>query len=116
MKIYKITQYGLENKEIGEELQTYKIIVGNKYLFEYHCYEGHDSCDANLWYHSHQIATVLEREEDGVGKDERERGENGLPACYRVRFSDGLEHTAMEDELMTSKKEFIRSNPPKGTI
>ena len=91
---------------------------GEEAWFEYHCTESPDSCDANLWYHSHQRVTVVGREQaDGWhkgwdGSTMRERGEAGAPRAYRVRFRDGLEHTAGEDELMTSRRGFYRPDPP----
>jgi GNAT superfamily N-acetyltransferase len=87
--------------------------IGQKCLFEYHCYEGHDSSDAQLWYRSHQPITVLSIVERGYGKTQRERGENGAPAVYKVKFGDGFVGHAMEDELITSKSQFYRPDPPK---
>lgn len=88
--------------------------AGKRYWFEYHCNESHDSADAELWYHSHQKCTVLGME-DCDGKDivsEDERYESGCVIVYRVRFDDGKEFSACEDELMTNKKNFCRPNPP----
>lgn len=82
-------------------------------FFEYHCYEGHDSADAQLWYRSHQKVTVLKQTEKGAGKTKLERANNGQPAVYRVRFADGYIAEAIEDELMDSRKGFFRPNPPK---
>jgi hypothetical protein len=84
---------------------------GDKAFFEYQCYQGHDSCDANLWYRSHQPVTVLgiEPDQEEVNLQEPwaapsmdERGEIGLPKYYRIRFPDGLEHTCWESELVES--------------
>ena len=92
---------------------------GNRAWFEYHCYEGHDSCDAQLWYHSHQEVTILgEADADGSskrmpGSAPEERAENGTPRVYRIRFTDGQVFDAAEDELMTDRKGFYRPNPPK---
>jgi len=93
--------------------------AGSKAHFEYHCYEGHDSSDAQIWYRSHQPVTVLRRnvqdeEDNGVaGMTFAERGEEGAPATYQVRHKDGYEHTATEDELMTHTKFHDRPDPPK---
>ena len=91
---------------------------GEQAWFEYHCTEAHDSADADLWYRSHQRVTVVGREQadgwDWPGSTMRERGEAGAPRAYKVRFKDGYERTAGEDELMTSRKGFYRPDPPKG--
>ena len=117
MRIYSISQtLPVDKREdllLETQEQEYRIRVGLKYWFEYHCYEGHDSADANLWYHSHQPVTVLSMEERGSGRDEKERGENGHPAAYKVRFQDGLIGAVVEDELCLSKDEFFRPDPPK---
>ena len=82
-------------------------------LFEYHCYEGHDSQDAELWYHSHQKVSVGECENPEEAKFSlQERQENGCPLAFKVTFSNGFKSTAMEDELLDSKKEFYRPDPP----
>ena len=90
---------------------------GETAWFEYHCTESDDSADAKLWYHSHQKVTVVGREQadgwDWPGSTMRERGEAGAPRAYKVRFKDGYEWTAGEDELMTSRKGFYRPDPPK---
>ena len=65
-------------------------------LFEYHCYEGEDSSDAELWHHTHQPVTVLAKVE-GI-------------RMYRVRFSDGLEYDVFDDELVASSAEYERPN------
>ena len=92
--------------------QDYRTI-GNTYWFEYHCYEGHDSADAQLWYRSHQKVKVLSLVEKGYGKTKIERGDNGQPAVDKIQFEDGFIGDAMEDEIMYSTSEFFRPNPPK---
>ena len=93
--------------------------AGSKAQFEYHCYEGHDSSDAQAWYHSHRPVTVLSRARDDEYDNGAEnmsftqRAENGVPATYQVRHKDGYEHTAFEDELMTHTKFHVRPDPPK---
>lgn len=71
-----------------------------KRWFEYHCYEGEDSCDAELWHHTHQRVTVLNRI---ANVDECEVGK-----MYRVRFADGFEYGVFSDELVSDPKEFKR--------
>ena len=69
--------------------------------FEYHCYEGEDSCDAELWHHTHQRVEILHEIKDV----DREVGR-----MYRVRFSDGFEHDVFADELADSSSKFYRPN------
>lgn len=87
---------------------------GDVAWFEYHCNESADSDDAPAWYHSHQQVTVLSRDEpdSAAAKTAAERGEDGVPWAYRVRFADGLEWTALEDELLTGTEGFWRPAPP----
>ena len=86
--------------------------------FEYHCYEGHDSADAALWYRSHQQVTILSLNEScdawqaGV-LTRTERDEAACSMIYRVRFDDGHEADVFEDELLDSITEFCRPNPPQ---
>ena len=64
-------------------------------LFTYRCYEGHDSCDAELWYHTGQECTILYR----LPSDIIDVTEVGY--MYKVRFADRLEYDVFEDELIT---------------
>ena len=73
-------------------------LAPNRRWFEYHCYEGEDSCDAELWHHTHQQVAVIAKLKD-----------TGLP-MYKVRFSDGLEYDVFSDELVNSPKDFERQN------
>lgn len=100
-------------KKSKAEAQKYKIKIGQPYWFEYHCWESPQSSDAQLWYRSHQQVVPVKLIEKGHGKDEIERGKLGHPAMYNIRFSDGKEFGVFEDELMESKSEFIRPDPPK---
>lgn len=92
---------------------------GEVAFFEYHCYEGHDSADAQAWYHSHQQVTVLEECYLGTPDSPRtagivtasERSDAAWPVCYEVRFADGLTWTAFEDELLT-RPYYERPDPP----
>lgn len=103
MKIYKIANRQTEYREIGK-----------KYWFEYHCNESHDSTDAQLWYRSHQQVTIIALDEKGHGETKTERLENGHPAVYKIKFDDGFEGGAFEDEVLDSNSEFERPDPPKG--
>ncbi len=78
--------------------------------FEYHCYEGEDSCDAELWHHTHQQVIVLRKLKNGVENDEVECGR-----MYWVRFADGFEYDVCDDELLHSPKEFTRPNYKRTT-
>jgi hypothetical protein len=76
-----------------------KHLARGRRWFEYHCYEGEDSSDAELWHHTHQQVIVLKRLIDvdpEVGK------------MYWVKFSDGFEYTVCNDELLKDKSEFER--------
>jgi len=88
--------------------------IGQRCWFEYHCYEGHDSSDAKLWYHSHQQATVLKVDADygAVYTTIRERAESGHLLTYQVQFNDGFVWTVFEDELLNSRSQFERPDPP----
>lgn len=89
--------------------------VGDKLWFEYHCNESHDSADAELWYHSHQQCEVLGMvQNDGYDiRSQKIRYDCGHPLCYQVRFDDGLDFCATEDELLNSRDEFFRPDPAK---
>jgi hypothetical protein len=76
-------------------------VTGSTKYFEYHCYEGEDSNDAELWHHTHQKVKVLHELTDideEVGK------------IYRIRFPDGFEYDVFEDELLNTPSEYER--PP----
>lgn len=68
--------------------------------FEYHCYEGEDSSDAELWHHTHQQVIILNKIAD---IDEADVGK-----MYKVRFLDGFEYDVCDDELMIDPSEFYR--------
>ena len=90
--------------------------VGQRLWFEYHCWEDSRSADAQLWYHSHQQCVVLGMVECD-GYDIYEQSERYYSACtiaYRVRFDDGEEFDVVEDELLDSRDEFCRPDPPLG--
>lgn len=99
-------------REFLNENQKYDDKVGKEFWFEYHCYEGHDSCDAEIWYRSHQKVKVI-----GVSEwshdDLQDRIEDATPRVYKIRFEDGFEYDAWEDEIVDSPDEFYRPKPPK---
>jgi len=92
--------------------------------FEYHCWESDDSSDALMWRHSHQQATVVSHDpadhdclrpyanEDAAYGTIDGRIDAGQPCIYRLRFADGFEWDAFEDELLTDPTGFSRPNPP----
>lgn len=92
---------------------------GERAWFEYHCLESPESSDAEAWYRSHQEVEVLSGPggelEASEGMTFEERGQEGVPHVYRVRFPDGLEWDAWEDELHTDKAGWYRPDPPKRT-
>lgn len=80
--------------------------IGAELWFEYHCNESLGSPDAPAWLRSHQRVTVLAVEvNDAAGMSLDERIEAALPLTYTVRFPDGLEGCAFEDELSESRDE-----------
>jgi len=86
----------------------------SRWYFEYHCKESHDSCDADLWYRSHQQVTILElTSPDSLGMSREERVEEGMVFVYKVKFDDGFIKEAFEDELLSSPKFYYRPDPPK---
>ncbi len=91
---------------------------GEEAWFEYHCLESNKSNDAELWHRSHQEVTVLGVEgppnaEPWEGTTWHERADAAMPKTYRVRFPDGHEGAAWEDELMTDRAGFYRPDPPR---
>ena len=102
-------------RRILKEEDRYDDKVGKTFWFEYHCYESPESCDAEIWYRSHQKVKVI-----GVSEwsyDDKEwRQEDGNPRVYLVEWSDGYQYDVFEDELMESPDEFYRPSPPKRKI
>lgn len=99
----------VQNNEILD--QAFK--PGDTAWFECHCLESYESSDAELWYRTHQKVTVLSLTPgDGIGLTLQERVECGQPFTYVVRFEDGHEGDAWEDELSTSKDSWYRPDPP----
>jgi hypothetical protein len=96
--------------------QQYRVKIGKSYWFEYHCWESDESSDAELWHHSHQKVEIIAMTEPGYGDTEEQRFENTQTAMFKVRFSDGLESEAAEDEILESKKQFERPDPPKKKV
>jgi hypothetical protein len=89
------------------------IEVGKTYWFEYHCFESPSSSDWDLWLHSHQQCTVTKVNHEEPDMTEEERYEAGMLNHYAIKFKDGFEHEAGEDELYKDKSEFERPDPPK---
>jgi hypothetical protein len=86
---------------------------GDLAWFEYHCWEDAQSGDAELWFRSHQQVTVTGRGDDeDFDAPAAERLAEGVPRCYGIRFPDGHEGTACEDELLTSPGFYGRPDPP----
>ena len=93
---------------------------GDKVWFEYHCWEDDKSQDAELWHHSHQRVTIIRvapndaytpSMKDPIAK-EADRYEAAILIGYYVRFKDGFVAEAMEDELLDSRSDFERADPP----
>ena len=92
--------------------QNYRVVLGQTYWFEYHCLEDKASQDSELWALSHQQVDVVSLVERGNGNNEQERASDGCPAVFRVRFHNGTEKDVFEDELMETKEQFYRPDPP----
>jgi DNA polymerase III sliding clamp (beta) subunit (PCNA family)/GNAT superfamily N-acetyltransferase len=115
-----------ENKKEAEQFAKkfeYSIVydireeekVGKEFWYEYHCFESSQSCDAEIWYRSHQKVKVLDVSQWSLN-DKELRQENGQPRLYLVEWEDGFKYEVFEDELMESKDEFYRPAPPKKPI
>ena len=76
-------------------------LANSRRLFEYHCYEGEDSADAELWHHTHQKVIVLRKLKNIEEIDEADTGR-----MYKVRFQDGFEAHVTDDELVRDHLEF----------
>ena len=102
-------------RRVLKEEERYDDKVGKTFWFEYHCYESPESCDAEIWYRSHQKVKVI-----GVSEwsyDDKEwRQEDGNPRVYLVEWIDGYQYDVFEDELFESPNEFYRPSPPKRKI
>ena len=73
--------------------------------FEYHCYEGEDSADADIWHHTHQPVKVLSKSK-GVSCGSSWYCD--MPRTYDVKFADGFECVVLDDELLADPTEFDR--------
>jgi hypothetical protein len=99
--------------------------IGDVLWFEYHCHESHTSCDAQIWYRSHQQITIVNGPLwDGLLWDGKRiencdefpltkqlRANEALVLVYRVRWADGFEYDVFEDELL-NEQNFERPDPP----
>jgi len=91
------------------------IISGTELFFEYHCFESVKSEHYHLWLRSHQKVVVVECSniEDYGDCSLEERQQGGMPLVYKMRFEDGFEDFAFEDELLESEDHYCRTAPPK---
>lgn len=87
---------------------------GDSAYFEYRCTESPESEHAQVWRRSHQPVTVLGINDRDAwpGSTFAERGAEGVPDTYRVRWPDGFEYSAFEYELLTGPQWYIRPDPP----
>lgn len=83
--------------------QDDKRLANGRRLFEYHCYEGEDSSDAELWHHTHQKVIVLRKLKNIEEVDEADAGR-----MYKVRFPDGFEYNVCDDELVKTPNAYYR--------
>lgn len=100
----------------AQEKDTGVLPIGGTFWFEYHCWEDPKSCDAELWYRSHQQVGVLglaDVDPDAVNMTLEERIEATTPLVYRVRFPDGHVGDAWEDELLDDPSQHQRPDPPE---
>ena len=79
-----------------------RLARGRRY-FEYHCYEGEDSSDAELWHHTHQQVEVLRKL-----KNIEEVDEADCSRMYEVKFPDGFTYNVCDDELVKSPQDYYR--------
>jgi len=102
-------------EHLNEQAGKFDDKVGKEFWFEYHCLESDVSCDAEIWYRSHQKVKVLKVIE-WSHNDIEDRIDDGYPRTYQVQFVDDFLCEVFEDELMVSPNEFHRPNPPKKTV
>jgi hypothetical protein len=90
-------------------------LLGSRFWFEYHCYEGHDSGDAACWYRPHEQITLTAVVSEGGWpefKSRAARARQGESAVYHARWDDGFEWDVFEDEVLGSPERFFRPDPP----
>ena len=78
--------------------------IGQKFLFEYRCWESEESCDVDLWHRTHQPVTVIDRIE--LDKD----SESEVGRMWRVRFDDGFVGDVFEEEILKDSSEYQRKD------
>lgn len=81
---------------------TGEIAVGSSVLFTYNCDQSDGSAHAHLRGRSPSIVTIVRLCEVEPGwecSSRSERDDAAMPWVYTVRFPDGLEDDAFEDEL-----------------
>lgn len=66
---------------------------GERVFFEYHCEQSDASCDARLWHHTRQWATVQKTLRAPLDVDYE------IDPMYVLRFEDGFVGQAMNDEV-----------------
>lgn len=84
---------------------------GDTAHFEYHCWQAPASNDYDLWQRTQQPVKVLGQTDGDDVSDEAptfdERlSEWAMPLTYHIRFGDGHEGVATEDELHTHPKHY----------
>ena len=98
---------------MSKTLRDDKRLAYGRRWFEYHCYEGEDSADAELWHRTHQRVSVLQ---SNGGVSCGSSWYCDMPRSYLVRFADGFEGQVMDDELLAEPSEFYRPDYKKGGI
>lgn len=84
---------------------------GEQAHYEYHCNMQPDSSDYHLYQRTQQPVTVQGLSPNAEDFAEEyptlgQRSEQGLPRVYRIRFNDGHEDDAWEDELLTHPQHY----------
>jgi hypothetical protein len=92
--------------------------VGQRYWFEYHCWEDDRSSDAALWHRSHEQVTVIAElpSDADPGSTYAERCETDSQRAFRARWDDGFEWDVIEDELLLDRADFCRPDPPPAGV
>ena len=73
-------------------IETSVFRPGDRVFFEYHCWQSEESCDAKLWHHTRQYATMV-RVIVPPEIDEE------VAPMYEIRFDDGLTYDVNSDEV-----------------
>jgi len=78
--------------------------IGQRFLFEYRCWESEESSDAELWHRTHRPVTVIEQIELDPGS------ESEVGRMWKVRFDDGFVGDVFEEELLKESSEYQRKD------